>query len=265
MLDPRYAMAREKLSRVARVLLVCSGKGGVGKSVVAASLALALADKGRRVGLLDLDLHGPSAPIILGLRRVELRGSREGLKPVSAQGVEVMSIAFYAGEGAIAVRGEAKEGLVLNMLAETCWSPLDYLVVDMPPGMGEVTIAAVRVLGEGAGALIVTTPSSLAILVVKRLIDLLRSEQVPVIGVVENMAYMDVEGRRIEVFGPSRAGELGLPLLGRIPLDPDLETALSRGKGPKAARSFWRAIMDIARRVEEKLSVRGRSYSSAEL
>ncbi len=250
MIDPRYEMARRKLSSIDRVLLVCSGKGGVGKSVIAASLALALKDRGRKVGLIDLDLHGPSAPAVLGVEKAELRGSKKGLKPVEVEGISLVSVALYTGPGALPIKGRVKEDLVLTLFAEADWGQLDYLVVDMPPGTGDETVTTLRVTRDRARALIVTTPSRLSLAVVRRLVDLLRGEGVPILGVVENLAYFVYKGEKVEVFGPPKAEELGLRLLGRLPIDPELEEALERGRGPRAAKAFWRCIQEVAEEVE---------------
>jgi len=252
MIDHRYVMARKNVSAVDRVLLVCSGKGGVGKSVIASSLALALKDLGRAVGLLDLDIHGPSAPLVLGSGEIRLAGGREGLYPVDVNGLKVFSLHYYIEDRPMPVRGAVKESLVLSILAELAWGRLDYLVVDEPPGTGDEIIVTLRVLGDKAGAVLVTTPSALSLFVVKRLLNLLRDEGVRILGLVENMSYLMYEGKALEIFGRSRAEELGVRVLGRVPLDPSLDEALVSGMGVRSTKLFWRAVQEIALKVDRE-------------
>ena len=253
-LDYRYVAARANLSPVRKVLLVCSGKGGVGKSVLAASLALALKEKGRKAGLLDLDIHGPSAPLVLRAEEAELVGGRKGLHPVEASGVKLFSLYYYVGDRPVPLRGALKESLLLDILAGVYWGELDYLVVDEPPGTGDELLVTLRVVGSKASAVVVTTPSRLSLSVVRRLVDLLRREEIKIVGLVENMSYLEIGGSRVAVFGESRVNDLGIDLLGRIPLDPGLEGALASGRGVKAATRYWEAVVRVAERIEKKLS-----------
>jgi len=250
MIDHRYAMARKSVSAVDRVLLVCSGKGGVGKSVIASSLALALKDLGRAVGLLDLDVHGPSAPLVLGSGEARLSGGREGLYPVDLDGLKVFSLHYYIEDKPVPVRGAVKESLVLSILAELAWGRLDYLVVDEPPGTGDEIMITIRVLGDKAGAVLVTTPSVLSLSVVRRLLALLRDEGVRILGLVENMSYLVYKGEIVELFGRSRAEELGVRVLGRVPLDPSLDEAIVSGAGVRSAKLFWSAVQEIALKID---------------
>ena len=254
MLDYRYVAAKANLSPVKKALLICSGKGGVGKSVLAASLALAFRERGRRVGLLDLDIHGPSAPLVLRAEKAELLGGRRGLHPVEASGVKLFSLYYYVGDRPVPLRGGLKESLLLDILAGVYWGELDYLVIDEPPGTGDELLVTLRVLGSKASAVVVTTPSRLSLSVVKRLVGLLRREGVEIVGLVENMSYLEVGGGRVAIFGESRVDDLGIDLLGRIPIDPRLERALASGRGVKAAEKYWDAVVKVAERIEKKLS-----------
>ncbi len=250
MIDYRYTIARKKLSSIKRILLVCSGKGGVGKSIIAASIAQALAEARRNAGILDLDLHGPSIPLVLGIREIELHSDKGGLYPMEVGNLKVFSLYFLSRNKPIPIIGRVKEHVLLDLFSELQWGNLDYLVVDMPPGTGDETIIALRILKDRAKAVIVSTPSILSVSVVERLVSLLRNEKVGILGLIENMAYINCGGKVIEPFGPSKTDKLGLRVLGRLPLDPKLEEALSRGKGVTEAREYWRTLVSIAQSIE---------------
>ncbi|HDJ97489.1 MAG TPA: ATP-binding protein [Thermofilum sp.] len=250
-MDPRYYLAKQKLAKIKRKLLVCSGKGGVGKSIVAASLALAYADMGKKVGLLDLDLHGPSIPRIFSVKKTELKGGRAGMYPIERKGVKIASLGLITPDKPIPVKGRVKEGLVLDLLGEIEWGELDYLIIDAPPGTGDELTVTLRVLGTEGKAVIVTTPSILSLDVVKRLIALLKDEKVPIIGVIENLAYIVCGKMLIEPFGPSKASQLGVRLLARLPIDPNLEQYIVEGGELKKAAAFWGGILRAAKAVEE--------------
>ena len=253
---PLVELAEKRLLKIKRVLLVASGKGGVGKSLIAASIALKFAERGYRVGLLDLDLHGPTSHAVLGAR-ADLESSREGLEPIVARGVKLMSVAFFVGNSPLPLRGETKRDLVVELLGVTNWGELDLLVIDLPPGTGDEVLAILRVLGERCRALVVTTPSALSLGVVRRLLELFKDEGVEVLGVVENMAYLSVGGQLVEPFGSSRSEELGVKLLGRIPLDPGVERALSKGLPPTSSPAFSESLDELCNRLERALELLG--------
>jgi Mrp family chromosome partitioning ATPase len=196
--DPDLQAIADRLAGVKHIVLVLSGKGGVGKSTVAAQLAFALAARGREVGLLDIDICGPSVPKMLGLEGQEIHQSNLGWSPVYLQeGLGVMSIGFMLGspQDAVIWRGPRKNGLIKQFLKDVHWGPLDYLVIDAPPGTSDEHISAAQFLrpcgaahGNLAGAVVVTTPQEVALIDVRKEINFCKKTGVPVLGVVENMA-----------------------------------------------------------------------------
>lgn len=250
MSDPIFEKARSRLRDVGRITLVASGKGGVGKSVVASSLALTSANKDYRTGLLDLDVHGPSIPEIFGIHH-ELVAGREGLIPPVVNGLKVMSLGFMVGRNPVPIRGEGKISALSFLLAITDWGDLDHLVIDMPPGTGDETTFSLRVLRgvSEAGAVVVTTPSSLSQSVVMRLISLLREEGIRIYGLVENMAYIKCRGELLRPFGSideSFLKECGLRILASLPMDPSIEERIRKGR-------FLELPEDFRSRMEELL------------
>jgi len=223
----RLKVVAATLRRIRNKILVLSGKGGVGKSTVAANLALALVQRGRRVGLLDIDVHGPSIPAMLGLDGARPGGTEHGIEPVSVHGLKVMSIGFLL-EGAdtpVIWRGPMKMGAIEQLLAETQWGDLDDLVVDCPPGTGDEPLSIAQLVPD-AKALVVTTPQRIATLDVRKSIAFCRQVGLDVLGVVENMNGVVCPhcGGRVEVFPSGGAErmckEMGVPLLASLPMDP---------------------------------------------
>lgn len=230
MIDPRPAVIRRRLAPVRRILAFSSAKGGVGKSLCSVLTALALAGDGRRAGLLDLDFQGASAHLLLG---AELGFPQEagGIRPLHVRGaLDFLSFALFSREGAVPLRGAEVTEALLELLAVTVWNPLDFLVVDMPPGIGDELFDLLRLL-ERPEFVVVAAPSPLALRVVERLLGLLTSMRLPVLGLLENMARPgDPAGRALV---PELAARHGLPLLGSVPWLPDLEAQLAR-KDPLA-------------------------------
>jgi ATP-binding protein involved in chromosome partitioning len=218
MTDPRISVISERLKDVGRVIAVSSGKGGVGKSLVASTLALTLAKKGFKVGLFDLDFTSPSTHIILGIRGVQPKEDK-GIVPPTVHGLKYMSIVYYSGEEATPLRGLDVSNALIELLAITRWDKLDFLVLDMPPGIGDATLDLVRLI-EKIEFLIVTTPSRLAFETVRKLAGLLKELKVPVIGVVENMK-MD-QSKMIQ----QQTRKLSLTYLGEISYDTKVEEAI---------------------------------------
>jgi ATP-binding protein involved in chromosome partitioning len=214
--------ARKKLNQIGKVILVGSGKGGVGKSLVASCLALSLAGSGYKTGILDLDIHGASLP---GYFRVAppLTSSEKGLKPKRKIGIEIMSVALFTGNRPVPVRGDEKQNLVNQVFALTDWGRLDYLVVDLPPTTGDEALSAFDLFASKSALVLVTTPSLLAVRIVSRLRQLARSERIPVEGIVVNMAYMRSGKEKSFPFGRlnhrSLERVLGSRILVEIPLD----------------------------------------------
>jgi len=231
------SLPAQHLSGVQHKILVLSGKGGVGKSTVALSLALSLQRAGKRVGLLDVDLHGPTVPTLLGLKgaRAGLEGDR--IAPITKDGLKVMSIAFLLPECDTAViwRGPMKAGVIEQLLRDVNWGELDYLVIDCPPGTGDEPLSVCQLVGSADGAVIVTTPQDVATANVRRSIRFCRDLKLPVLGVVENMSGLVCPacGKPIEVFGSGggekMAAQMDVPFLGRVPLDPAIGKAGDQG------------------------------------
>jgi len=218
MIDPRTSIIAERLKRVGIVVAVSSGKGGVGKSLVASTLALTLARKGFKVGLFDLDFTSPSTHIILGFEDGQPKEDK-GIVPPMVHGFEYMSIVYYVGKRATPLRGADVSNILIEVFSITRWGKLDFLILDMPPGIGDVTLDLVRLIGK-IEFLIVTTPSQLAFETVRKLAGLLKELKIPVIGVVENMKIYKTNSIRKE------AQKLGLIYLGEIPYDPEIEEAI---------------------------------------
>jgi ATP-binding protein involved in chromosome partitioning len=219
--DPRTSIIRERLERIRRIIAVSSGKGGVGKSLIATILALELENKGCKVGLFDLDFTSPTTHIILGSPGDAKPKEDKGLVPPKVCGLEYMSLVYYTGDKPAPLRGEDTSNALIELLAVTRWSELDYLIIDMPPGIGDAVLDLIRLV-KNIEFIIVTTSSQLAFETVKKLANLLGELRVPVIGVVENMKMTeknDIEGK---------TKQLGLTYLGEIPFDPHVETAIGK-------------------------------------
>ncbi len=224
---------------VKHVILVLSGKGGVGKSTVSVNLAIALANHGKNVGLLDLDFHGPSIPKMLGIEDQRATGFAKAIEPVHVTGnLSVMSMAFLLPDKSSPViwRGPMKMGAIQQFLAEVNWGSLDYLVVDLPPGTGDEALTIAQLAPNVKGAVIVTTPQEVAVMDAIKAAKFIEKLELPVIGIIENMSGMICPhcGETINLFskggGKKAAEDLGVPYLGAIPLDPEMVKAGDEGK-----------------------------------
>lgn len=227
----------QQLSSIGRVVAVMSGKGGVGKSLVTASLAVSLAREGLKVGILDADITGPSIPKMFGLTEKADFGEM-GIFPVASRlGVQVVSINLLLPEDDMPViwRGPLIGGTIKQFWTDVVWGTLDYLLVDLPPGTSDAPLTVMQSLPL-SGAIVVSSPQDLAGMVVRKAVRMAENMKVPVLGVVENMSYFVCpdNGKRYEIFGPSRGEELaraaGAPLLARLPLDPDIATMCDAGR-----------------------------------
>jgi ATP-binding protein involved in chromosome partitioning len=254
--------SQSDLPGIHNVIAVASGKGGVGKSTVAVNLALGLVDSGARVGLLDADFYGPNIPQMLGsLSHPEVHGDR--ILPVSAHGLQVMSFDYLVQPGKPLIwRGPLLMGAIQQMLLEVAWKDLDYLVVDLPPGTGDVPLSLVQLVNL-AGVVVVTTPQRVAIADVVRCVEMFLMTDAPVLGVVENMSYLICPdcGKQIEIFGRGGgewlARQFNLPLLGQIPFDPEIREGGDLGQPVrKAESSVWQAFRQLAGKVAGQVSVR---------
>jgi ATP-binding protein involved in chromosome partitioning len=228
--------SEELLPEVRHRIVIMSGKGGVGKSLVSSYLAVALAKRGYRVGVLDIDFHGPSVPIFLGLEGRKPSVSLDGIEPVEGPlGVRVMSLGFLTDdETPIIWRGPLKTGAIVQLLTQVRWDEQDFLIIDLPPGTGDEPLTvAQRVRVDGA--IIVTTPSKVVGRVVVRAVNFARHVGLKVLGLVENMSYFycPESGRVYSIFGDSTSDYIsqkyGIPIIAKIPIDPELPGYVSRG------------------------------------
>jgi ATP-binding protein involved in chromosome partitioning len=222
---------QQRMAEIKHKLLVLSGKGGVGKSTVAVNLAVALAKAGRQVGLLDVDIHGPSVPKLTGLEGQTPHSDGMALLPVRvADNLAVMSIGFLLTNKADAViwRGPLKYNVIREFLKDVAWGTLDYLVIDCPPGTGDEPLSVAQLAGPNAEAIIVTTPQELSVSDVRRCVTFCRQVNLPVFGILENMSGFTCPqcGARVDLFkvggGETLARETNVAFLGRIPLDPEI-------------------------------------------
>ncbi len=252
----------KRMSDIKHKILVLSGKGGVGKSTVAVNLAVALGMEGMKVGLLDVDFHGPSVPTLLNLKG-ELLKSHDGggIMPLEAAGgIRVVSLGFALGNSDEAViwRGPMKMGVIKQLLTDVQWGELDYLVVDFPPGTGDEPLSVAQLIPESDGAVIVTTPQDLSLQDVRKSINFCKHLNIPVLGVIENMSGLVCPhcGKLVDVFksggGEAMAQEMGVPFLGRIPIEPQIVGASDEGKPfvyfhreTEAAQAFIQAIQPV--------------------
>lgn len=248
-----------KPAHVRHVLAVASGKGGVGKSTVSVNLACALSRLGLKVGLLDADVYGPSIPRMLGLTDEPVVGADGKLQPIEVFGIKAMSIGLMVDEAAPMIwRGPMASSALNQMLNDVAWGseadPLDVLVIDMPPGTGDIQLTLAQKVAV-SGAVVVSTPQAVALIDVRRGISMFEKTHVPILGVVENMAYFTdpSTGAPIEIFGRGGAREtaetLGAPFLGEVPIDIALRQACDDGKPfvmDQPDSPAGRAFMDIA-------------------
>ena len=246
-------------------ILVLSGKGGVGKSTVAANLALSLSLQGRKTGLLDADFHGPSIPKMLGLEGKRLAMEDDRILPVSLGDLKVISVDFMLEQRTDPViwRGPMKMNVIKQLLEDVAWGDLDYLVIDSPPGTGDEPLSVAQLVPEPTGALIVTTPQDVSTSDVRRSISFCRAVNLPVLGVVENMAGLVCPhcGETIDLFGQGggerMSEEMGVPFLGRIPIDPAIVKSGDTGKpfaywesGSPSGSAFTGLVDRLSGRIE---------------
>lgn len=249
---------------VKNMVLVASGKGGVGKSTVAVNLAVALGQTGARVGLLDADIYGPSIPIMMGIReRPELTAQKK-VRTLTGHGIEVMSIGYLVDpDTAMIWRGPMLNGAVVQLLRDVAWGDLDYLIADLPPGTGDVQLTIAQRVAV-AGAVVVTTPQAVALADVVRAKRMFDKVNIPTLGLIENMASFICPNCNTvhDIFarggGERAADELDIPFLGSIPIDPRIRAGGDAGAPmvvthPDSPAS--QAIRDIARQLAGKISV----------
>jgi ATP-binding protein involved in chromosome partitioning len=260
---------RTGIEGVKNILAISSGKGGVGKSTVAVNVAVALAQAGAKVGLIDADIYGPNAPTMMGLAdakvMVQQGGQGEILEPAFNHGVKLVSMGFLIDpDQPVIWRGPMLNGIIRQFLYQVQWGELDYLIVDMPPGTGDAQLTLAQSVPM-AGVVIVTTPQKVALLDARRGLKMFQQMQVPVLGIVENMSYFippDMPDRQYDIFssggGEKTSKELGLPLLGCIPLEMSLREGGDRGipivvDAPESASA--KALTAIAQQIAARVSI----------
>ncbi len=255
--DPKEG--RRPVAGVRNVIAVASGKGGVGKSTLSANIAVALHEAGARVGLLDADIYGPSVPTLLNLKGHRLEGDEGKILPADRDGLKVVSIGFMLEDDSPVIwRGPLLMKALEQFLHGTSWGELDYLVIDLPPGTGDVQLSLVQ-MTPVAGAIVVTTPQDLALIDVKKAVRMFEKVGVPILGVIENMSWFICPScsARSEIFGHGGAAEtcraMGLRFLGEVPLQVELREASDAGeplvqRSPEspAARAIAKAASEAA-------------------
>jgi Mrp family chromosome partitioning ATPase len=253
----------QSVNRVDHVVAVLSGKGGVGKSSVAALLAVALHRRGKRVGVLDADITGPSIPKMFGLHQPPPMGSMGILPAETGAGIKVMSINLLLPneDEAVIWRGPLISGAIKQFWTEVVWGNLDYLIVDLPPGTSDASLTVMQSIPLN-GVVLVTSPQDLAGMVVRKAARMAQQMKAPILGVVENMSYITCPKceEKIEVFGPSQAqhttAQLGVPLLGSLPLDPELARRCDAGEIEGYGAELFEPIAEkVATRVPETRTV----------
>jgi ATP-binding protein involved in chromosome partitioning len=261
---PRGSMGPKNLNPdLHNVIAIASGKGGVGKTTVAVNIAVALARSGACVGLLDADIYGPNVPTMLGLDQLPPAREKK-LMPAEVHGVKVMSIAFLVQPGQPLIwRGPMLHSVIQQFISDVDWGELDYLIVDLPPGTGDAPLSLAQSVPL-VGAVIVTIPAKVSIDDARRGLEMFRSIQVPILGVVENMSFLEMpDGSQVDVFGKGGgeklADEAGVPFLGSIPLDPHVRQAGDGGVPAIIAHpesGVSEALTSVAEQIAAKVSMR---------
>ncbi len=248
----------QKLDGVKHVIAVASGKGGVGKSTVAVNLAVSLQRAGFKTGLCDCDLYGPSIALMVGADERPTADSEDRIIPVRAFGMPIMSMGLLLEQDSPAVlRGPMVTRYTQQFLRQTAWGDLDYLILDLPPGTGDIQLTIVQTVAL-AGAVVVTTPQEVALIDARKAVGMFAKTNVPVLGIVENMSYFECpsDGKRYEIFGKGggerEAARLGVPLLGKIPIDIPVREGGDVGRPvaeflPTSASGI--AFADVARKI----------------
>jgi ATP-binding protein involved in chromosome partitioning len=248
---------------IRNVIAVASGKGGVGKSTIAVNIAVSLAKTGAKVGLLDADIYGPNVPTMMGVHSLPPQNDSGKLVPAEAYGVELMSIGFLVKPGQPLIwRGPMLHSAIRQFLGDVVWGELDYLIIDLPPGTGDAQLSLAQSIPL-SGGVIVTLPQAVSLEDARRGLEMFRELKVPIIGVVENMSFLELpDGTKIDVFGSGGglklAQEANVPFLGEIPMDPSVRAGGDQGTpivvtNPDSASA--RAIRSLAEQVAAWLSV----------
>ena len=255
---------RHPFPGVKNLVAVASGKGGVGKTTVAVNLALALVKLGHKVGLMDADVYGPNVPIMLGTTQEPQATHDKHIIPVQAQGVKMISMGLLnPGDKPMIWRGPMLHSVITQFLRSVEWGELDYLIIDLPPGTGDVQLTLIQTVAV-TGAVVVTTPSTVALADVRKAIEMFRQVNVEVLGVVENMSTFTCPhcGKPVDIFGHGEGSrtaiEYGVPLLGEVEIDPRIriggdtgKPVAAQGEAAPAAQSLYRVAKAVAARLAE--------------
>ena len=267
---PGQTPQRQPIPGVKCLVAVASGKGGVGKTTVAVNLALALAKMGHKVGLLDADVYGPNVPIMLGSTAEPMATPQQRIIPVQAQGLKMISMGLLnPGDKPVIWRGPMLHSVITQFLRNVEWGELDYLVLDLPPGTGDVQLTLIQTV-EVTGAVVVTTPSTVALADVRKAIEMFRQVNVEVLGVVENMSTFNCPhcGKPVDIFGHGEGAktaiEYGVPVLGEIEIDPRIRLGgdtgnpvAAQGESAPAAQSLYRLTKAVVARLGEVAATSG--------
>jgi ATP-binding protein involved in chromosome partitioning len=254
------------LRKIKHVIVVLSGKGGVGKSTVSTNLALKLSQQGHTVGLLDCDMHGPTIPTMLGLENTRITQSHNGLEPIQAtEHLKVLSMGFLLNtqDDAIIWRGPMKMGAIKQLIGDFNWGNLDYLIIDLPPGTGDEPLSIAQIIPKITGAIIVTTPQDVALVSVRKSITFVKKLNIPVIGIIENMSGYTCPhcGKKVDIFksggGKKAAKDFNLTFLGDIPLDPTIVETGDNGtttmvNDSTLSTTFETISENVKKRINEK-------------
>ncbi len=251
------------LPDVKNIIAVSSGKGGVGKSTVAVNLAVSLAMDGAKVGLMDADVYGPNVPLMLGAAHRQPEAFNGQIIPIEAHGVRMISMALLAPpDKPMILRGPMLHGIVRQFLSDVSWGELDYLIVDMPPGTGDVQLSLAQLVPV-QGAVLVTTPQIVSLADVRRALKMFETVSIPLLGIIENMSYFippDMPEKRYDIFGAGGgsefADEMGVPFLGEVPLgievresgDKGVPVVVAHPESPQA-KAFRRVAEEVARQI----------------
>ncbi len=268
MISEKDTKLSASLSRIKHVIIVMSGKGGVGKSTLAVNLAMGLAMSGAETGIMDIDIHGPNIPKMLQIEDERVIGVEDGLIPVEVPPrLKVMSMAFLLPDkdSPVVWRGPVKMGAIRQFIEDVEWGDLDYLVVDLPPGTGDEPLSIVQLIPKADGAIIITTPQDVAVLDSRKTVTFANQVNIPVLGIVENMSGMVCPhcNEVVEVFktggGEKAAADMGVDFLGRVPMEPDVVRSGDEGRPVVMSRpdsEAAKALMRIVEAVRDKAEKR---------
>jgi len=240
-MDPRVNIIDKRLEKIKKIIAISGGKGGIGKSTVAVALALTLSKKGYKVGLLDLDLWGTSAHVVMGIGDIYPE-EEKGIVPPDVNGVKFMSVVYYTSDRPLPLRKAAFDQAAIELLAVTQWGTLDYLIIDMPPGMADATLDVIRVIKK-ISFCIVAVPSKVVLETVNKTVKMLKESGAPIIGAIENMAGKESSVRE-------QMKKFDIPFLGKISFDAKLEEAV--GNAPELLKTdFVKSISKIIESMDE--------------